>query len=113
MTPADSPRVLVDPAMRFGRPHVKGIPVDAIVEQLSVGGSVDAVAQEFDLTRADVLVAAWYIGLFGLPESPRIWRRALREWARDAGQAMWNTSECDYAAIPDPPIGDKPERHAP
>lgn len=106
---ADSPRGLVDPSMRFGRPHVKGIPVDAIVGMLSAGESVATVADNYDLTRADVLVACWYVGAFGLPESPRRWRTALREWATGAGQAMWNTKTCDYEAIPDPPIGDDKE----
>jgi len=104
---ANRPMVMVDPAMRFGDPHVKGVSVDAIVGTLAAGESVAYVMDDFDLTRADVLVAAWYTGLYGLPERPRAWRQALRSWAREVGQTMWSAKECDYDAIPDPPIGNE------
>jgi uncharacterized protein (DUF433 family) len=99
------PEVTVSPSMRFGRPHVKGVSVDDIVGMLSAGESVATVGYEYHLTRPDVLVACWYVGQYGLPESPRRWRTALREWAAEVGQAMWDASTCDYEAIPDPPIG--------
>jgi uncharacterized protein (DUF433 family) len=101
----ERPQVRVDPAIRFGDPHVKGISVAAIVGMLSAGESMEGVAEDYDLTRADILVGCWYVGIYGLPESPRAWRKALREWAKDAGQTMWHASDCDYDAIPDPPIG--------
>ena len=98
--PIDRPHVRTDPAQRFGQPHVKGISVDAITCMLLAGESLTTVADEYGLTRADVLVACWHQGLYGTPR----WRRMWRGWAKTAGEAMWDTRTVDYDAIPDPPV---------
>jgi uncharacterized protein (DUF433 family) len=93
------PHVRVDPAQRFGQPAVKGISCEAIGGMLLAGEDVATVADDYDLTRADVLVAAWYQGMYGT----RQYRRAWKGWAEQAGQAMWDTRTVDYGQIPDPP----------
>lgn len=98
----DRPHVRVDPAQRFGQPAVRGISCDAIADMLIAEEDVDVVADEYGLTRADVLVACWYLGLYGTPR----WRRRWWTWASDvAGPAMWDIRTVEYDAIPDPPIG--------
>lgn len=96
----DRPHVRIDPAQAFGQPAVKGVGVEHIAGMYLAGESIATVADEYGLTRADVLVACWYQGRYG---SPR-WRRLWREWAETAGAAMWNTRTVDYDQIPDPPV---------
>lgn len=54
------PEVTVNPNIRFGRPAVNGISVDAIVEQAESGASEEEVARDFGLTVEGVRAAlAW------------------------------------------------------
>jgi uncharacterized protein (DUF433 family) len=57
-----APRIVVDPAVRFGRPTIQGtrVPVDLVLAKLSGGMSAQEVASEYDLTREDVLAALAY-----------------------------------------------------
>jgi uncharacterized protein (DUF433 family) len=96
----DRPHVVVDPAQAWGQSNVKGVGVDHIAGMLLAGEDMATVADEFGLTRADVLVACWYLGMFG----SRRWRRLWRDWAERAGKAMWDVRTVDYDAIPDPPV---------
>jgi uncharacterized protein (DUF433 family) len=96
---AERPHVRVDPAMRFGQPIVRGAPVDILGEMVWNGDTVDEVAAEYVVDRADVLVACWYLGLHG----PKRWRKRWREWALKAHEQLWDTSTVDYRAVPDPP----------
>jgi uncharacterized protein (DUF433 family) len=70
--------VQVDPLHRWGEPQVKGINVDSIAGAVWAGESVATVADEYDLTEADVLVACWYMGRHG----PKPWRRKFAEWSK-------------------------------
>ena len=105
----EQPWICVDPARRWGDHTIRDsrLPVWAVVSSLAAGESVDEVADDYNITRADVLCACWYVGMYGLPgiDGARRWQRALREWAKPAGSAMWHAGTCDYAAIPDPPLG--------
>jgi uncharacterized protein (DUF433 family) len=92
--------VRADPARRFGAPAIKGISCEAIALQMLAGDDIATIAEDYDLTRADILVACWYLGLYG----SRRWRRSWRQWAEQAGQAMWDTRTVDYDQIPDPPL---------
>jgi uncharacterized protein (DUF433 family) len=47
------------------------------------------------LTREEVVVACWWMGLYG----PRTWRRRWGAWALNAGWHLW--SRC--LTFPDPP----------
>jgi uncharacterized protein (DUF433 family) len=105
----DRPRVTVDPGVRFGAPAVKGVSVEAIAGMLWAGESVDVVADEYGLTRAEVIVAAWYAGQYGLPGKRRrlaatpLWRRRWGKWAESVNGDLWRASTVDYDKIPDPP----------
>jgi len=57
-----APRVVVDEAVRFGRPVIKGtrVPVDLVVGKLAGGMSADEVCEEFGLQREDILAALSY-----------------------------------------------------
>ncbi len=57
-----APRIVVDPAVRFGRPVIIGtrIPVATIVAKLAGGMSVAEVVVEYDVTVEDVQAALHY-----------------------------------------------------
>jgi uncharacterized protein (DUF433 family) len=56
-----APRIVADPAVRFGRPVIKGtrVPVDLVVAKL-VSMSKDEVAAEYDITLDDIRAALSY-----------------------------------------------------
>lgn len=102
---ADRPHVRTDPAQRFGQPAVKGISVEAIGSMVIAEQNVTTVADEYGLTRGDILVACWWLGLYG----SKSWRRLWRDWANGtAGPAMWRAATVNYDDIPDPPVGGAP-----
>ena len=57
-----SPRIVVDDGIHSGRPVIKGtrVPVDVLLGQLAAGLTADAVAEEYGVTRDDVLAALAY-----------------------------------------------------
>ena len=57
-----APRVVVDEAVRFGRPVIKGtrVPVELVVSNLARGMTTDEVCEEHGLQREDVLAALSY-----------------------------------------------------
>ncbi len=57
-----APRVVVDPAIRFGKPVIEGtrVPVELVLGQLAAGMTVETVMDEYALTREDVLAALAY-----------------------------------------------------
>jgi uncharacterized protein (DUF433 family) len=57
-----APRIVVDENVRFGRPVIKGtrVPVETVVSKLAGGMTVEEVAEEYGLTRDDVLAALTY-----------------------------------------------------
>lgn len=57
-----APRIVVDPAVRFGRPVIIGtrVPVATIVAKLAGGMSVAEVIVEYDVTVEDVQAALHY-----------------------------------------------------
>ncbi len=57
-----APRIIVSEAVHPGRPLIRGtrIQVSVVLGSLAAGMSVDEVAQEYDLTREDVLAALSY-----------------------------------------------------
>lgn len=52
--------IVIDPAVRFGQPTLRGIPTQAIVGQVKAGDSVESVADDFDLKLDEVVVALTY-----------------------------------------------------
>jgi uncharacterized protein (DUF433 family) len=55
-------RIVVDEHVRFGRPVIQGtrVPVELVVGKLAGGMTVEEVAEEYGLTREDVLAALAY-----------------------------------------------------
>jgi len=93
---ADRPLVTVDPAVRFGQPAIKGISTDAIAGMVWAGESVETVADEYSLVRAEVLLACWYEAMWGAKR----WRRRWAKWADHAYSApLWRMPDC----VADPP----------
>ena len=57
-----APRIVIDEAVRSGRPVIKGtrVPVDVVLGQLAAGLTPERVAEEYDLERDDVLAVLAY-----------------------------------------------------
>lgn len=57
-----APRVVADPKVCFGKPVIEGtrVSVELVLGQLAGGMSVEAVCEEYALTREDVLAALAY-----------------------------------------------------
>ena len=56
------PGIVADPAVRFGKPVIKGtrVPVDMLVGKVAGGMSIDEVADEYGVTTDDVRTALSY-----------------------------------------------------
>lgn len=54
-----APRIVVDQAVRFGRPVIRGtcVPVATVVAKLAGGMSVDEIVAEYDVSVEDVQAA--------------------------------------------------------
>ncbi|WP_166379905.1 DUF433 domain-containing protein [Catellatospora methionotrophica] len=90
--------------MQQGTPCVGGtrIPVETIARLVyGPGGSVQLATGSYPhLTRQQVLVACWYVGMYGTA----VWsRRRWRAWAAGHADAMWAGR---WNEVPDPPNGD-------
>jgi len=57
-----APRIVVDKAVRFGKPVIKGTRVDVqtIIGHLAAGTTMEEVMKEYGLSREDVLAALAY-----------------------------------------------------
>ena len=57
-----APRIVVDERVRFGKPVIEGtrVPVAVVLGKLAGGMTTATVAEEYGLTRADVLAALAY-----------------------------------------------------
>lgn len=93
---AGRPAVVFDPGIRFGWPQVVGIPVESIGGMVWAGENVDTTADEYDLTRDQVLVACWWLGIHGAKK----WRRRWKVWAQTAHDHMWHGR---WEKVTDPP----------
>ena len=57
-----APRIVVDETIHFGKPVIKGPrgPVETVVGKLAGGMSQEEVAEDFGITREDVMAALAY-----------------------------------------------------
>ena len=55
-------RIAIDPAIRHGKPIIKGtrVPVEIVLGSLAGGMQIDEIAKEYDLEREYVLAALAY-----------------------------------------------------
>ncbi len=95
------PVITVDPAVRFGRPHIKGVSTVAVAGMVYAGESLATVADEYDLSRHEVLLACWHEGLQG------VYRAEWGDWAARVHGPLGGWSLLDVDALPDPPEGDR------
>ena len=70
-----APRIVIDPAIRFGKPVIQGtrVPVDLIVAKLGGGMSMEDVASEYDLTLDDIRAALRYAASVLASEDVRVY----------------------------------------
>lgn len=80
------PRVTVEPCVRFGYPHVGGVPVDSLAGSVLVGSSAAETAEDYDLRREDVIVACWYLARHG----PRAYKRRWKVWLAEVETELWH-----------------------
>ena len=85
------PYVSVHPGVRFGRPCVRNtrLDVETVAACIWSGWTPEEVADEFGVTRADVMVACWYVGTYGIP-GPDDWRARWGEWATSVHEELWH-----------------------
>jgi len=57
-----APRIVVDEAVHFGKPVIKGtrVPVETVVGKLAGGMTQEQVAEDFGIAKEDVLAALAY-----------------------------------------------------
>ena len=57
-----APRITADEAVCFGKPVIEGtrVPVDLVLGQLAGGLTVEEAAEEYELTKEDILAALRY-----------------------------------------------------
>lgn len=60
-----APRIVVDPAVRFGKPVIRGtrVPVAMVIAKLAGGMTTAEIVQEYALTTEDVQAALHYAAL--------------------------------------------------
>lgn len=105
------PRVTVDPAKLNGAPTIDGhrISVDQIAGEYPHYASAGTYGEAYQLSRKQVLVALWYVGIYGFHDRTRNGQRIKKKaprwlnlWAREVEGHMWSG---DWHKIKDP----KPE----
>lgn len=69
-----APRVVVDPAIRFGKPVIEGtrVPVELVVAKLAGGMTAEEVAEEYAITLEDVQAALSYAARVLAAEEVRV-----------------------------------------
>ena len=57
-----APRIIVDSEIRFGKPVIEGtrVPVDLVVSELANGLAMEEIADEYGITRDDILAVLAY-----------------------------------------------------
>ena len=96
--PASRPRPVVEvqPGLRFGRPAIEGVSCNALSERVAAGEDPRDVADDYDFTRAQILVACWYVA----EHQTEPWSAGWKTWAQ---QAYRHLVSGDHDKIPDPP----------
>ena len=57
-----APRIVVDPAIRFGRPVIQGtrVPVDLVLAKLAAGMAASEIDEDYELALADIQAVLAY-----------------------------------------------------
>jgi len=91
------PVVTVDPAKKAGRPHIRGLTTEGIAGMVRAGEPLAIVADEYDLTRHEVVLACWYEGTHGA------YRDVWRGWADAVAPGLGGHEPIDFDAVHEPP----------
>ncbi|MEU4476155.1 DUF433 domain-containing protein [Micromonospora sp. NPDC023888] len=99
------PRIVVDPAVRWGCPILVGTRTATVdITGMIVGGdTVAKVCDEYALTRHQVLLACWHQAI---NDRWDCWRA----WAFEVHSVLAFGSPAEVDALPDPPAPDKQNR---
>ncbi len=104
MTEPTAP-IWLSPARQGGDACITGtrLTCDTLAGRVWAGETPAEVAADFEVTRAQVLAACWFITAYK-QIGERRWlaqaRKAWARWASDNFSAMWTD---DWAAVADPP----------
>ena len=93
------PVVTTDPAVNGGRPHIRGIPVDALASAHWVG---DDACDEYGASRAELLTACWHVAWYG-----PTWLQQWRRWKPWADRWCGALAREEYDVVPDAPRKDE------
>lgn len=105
----------IRPGVASGAPCIgrTGTAAWAIAGCLWAGDSVDDIADEYGVTREEILVACWFLATYGVEaawwnrdERRRAgagWTKRWGPWASEHVAAFWHHN---FDAIPDPPNRD-------
>lgn len=97
--PEVRPIILIDPAVRFGHPHIGGISTEAIAGMVMAGEPVHVTQDEYNLTRHQVLLACWWEGSGGT------YQQQWKAWADRAHPMLGGWRQpFNLDEIPDPPV---------
>lgn len=113
-----TPRIIIAPDSLSGEPTLsdRRIAISTIGEHVRTVG-VAATMRDYDLTRAEVLTACWYLGSYGITrihkpgkhrrtarymvQQDRSSVRKWRAWAEQNAAKFWDGQ---FDLIPDPPL---------
>jgi uncharacterized protein (DUF433 family) len=90
--------VSIDPGIKSGAPCIAGTRLTAewMADHIWGGWTLDDILKDWDyLTKADLLVACWYVGTYG----SRTWRKRWGAWAEEAHRflhAKDRQAECPW-----------------
>lgn len=92
--------ISIEPGIKSGEPCIGGTRLTAewVAGHIWDGWTQDDILTDWDyLTRADLMVACWYVSQYG----PRVWRRRWSTWAVEAFHCLWESAK--QADCPWPP----------
>jgi len=69
-----APRVVVDPAVRFGKPVIQGtrVPVELVIAKLAGGMKGEEIVEEYGITQEDIQAALSYAASMLAAEEVRV-----------------------------------------
>jgi uncharacterized protein (DUF433 family) len=91
--------VTIDPRKNFGRPSIRGITCEAIAGMVAAGEDPADVAEDYEITLHEVLLACWHEGQYGPPRRRRAWKK----WADSVGPALGGWVPLDLETVAWPP----------
>ena len=92
------PVITIDPGMCFGAPQIHGITTEAVAGMVRAGEDFATVAEDYGLSRHEVVLACWYEGTAGL------YRLEWRSWTHRVFRQLGGWEESDVDAIEEPPV---------